>query len=261
MRLFIIMGLGLTMAVTSACQKGGKRREHFRTGTQEKASARAAAINSIVGESAKCLKVDKLIAALMGTPNETYLLYTSDLNFIDKGEQNEPLHEILTGENLLKNSSKSFYLSFNAIDDKCETVAMPDTGSGRPAVFKVLPTSNKNRLNLQNVNDPTERLSYEYNRRNRLKITQYLSGGSKCGKGGAFEVQKTYVLAFGEGMNHIVVSRRMMNLFKSVLPAEASRATFETSRPNVTRVELSYPTYSIMAEAVQKASAKGPICQ
>jgi hypothetical protein len=264
MRLFIIMGLGLTMAVTTACQKGGKHRAHIRMGNQaqEKTSARADAINGMLGDGGKCLKVDKLIAAMMATPNETYLFYTADANFIEKGE-NEPLLEVLNGKNLLKNSTKSFYLSFNAIDDKCETVSMNNTGSARPAVFKVLATSNKNRLNLQNVNDPTEKLSYEYNRRNRLKITHYLSGGVSCGKGGAFEVKKTYVLAYGEGMNHIVVSREMMNMFdgKIQMPTEARRAAFDTSRPNVTRVEISYPTYSVMAELVGKAAAQGPICR
>lgn len=264
MRLFIIMGLGLTMAVTTACQKGGAHRAHIRMGAQaqEKVSARADAINNMLGDSGKCLKVDKLIAAMMATPNETYLFYTADLNFIEKGD-NEPLLEVLNGDNLLKNSTKSFYLSFNAIDDKCETVSMNNTGSGRPAVYKVLSSSNKNKLDLQNVNDPTEKLSYEYNRRDHLKITQYLSGGISCGRGGAFEVRKTYVLAYGEGMNHITVSREMMNMFdrKIQLPTEGRRAAFETTRPNMTRVELSYPTYSVIAERVRLAATQSPICK
>jgi hypothetical protein len=264
MRLFIIMGLGLTMIVTTACQKGGEHRAHIRMGGQgqEKVSARADAINNMLGDSGKCLKVDKLIAAMMSTPNETYLLYTADLNFIEKGES-EPLLEVLNGENLLKNSNKSFYLSFNAIGDKCETVSMNNTGSGRPAVFKILSTSNKNTLNLQNVNDPTEKISYEYNRRDHLKITHYLSGGVSCGKGGAFEVKQTYILAYGEAMNHITVSREMMNMFdrKIQLPTEARRAAFDTSRPNMTRVELSYPTYSVIAEKVRQAATQSPICK
>ena len=262
MRLFIIMGLGLTMAVTTACQKGAKHRAHFRLAGQadEKVSARAEAINNALGNGGDCLKVDRLIKVLTSTESETYLLYTANLNFVEKGDK-EPLLEILTGGNLLKNSNKSFYLGFQAIDEKCDTVAMNNTGGAKPAVFKVLKTSNKDRLNLQNVNDPNELLSYEYNRRSHLKITHYLSGGLSCGKG-AFQVQKTYILAYGEGMNRITVSREMMNLFdrKVQLPTEARRATFDTTRPNQTRVQLSFPTYSIMAGTVSEAAASAPLC-
>lgn len=260
MRLFMIIGLGMTLAVTSACQKSGKHRAKFKTGTQaeEKASARAEAINNMIGDSSKCLRVDKLIAAMMTTPDETYMLYTSDTNVIEKADQ-EPFLEILTGKNLIDGSTRAFYLKLEGLDDKCETVSLPNTGGPRAAVFKVLKTSNKNKLNLQNANDPEDLISYEYNRKNHLKITTFTSSLA-CGK--KIRVQRTWTLAYGEGLERLNVSREMMNLFDRniQLPTEARRATFDTGKTNQTRVHLSYPTYSIIAGSVKEASKQNALC-
>lgn len=260
MRLLMIIGLGMTLAVTSACQKSGKRRAKFKTGAQseEKPSARAEAINQMVGDQGKCLKVDKLIAALMTTPDETYLLYTSDSNFFEKGSQ-EPLLEILTGRNLLKDSDRAYYLSLNAIDDKCEKVSLPNNGTNRPGVYVVINGTNKNKLVLQNTADANEIITYDYNRKNNLTITVQTASSLTCG--GKLPLKRTWTLAFAEGLERMNVSKDMMNLFsKNIqLPTEAHRATF-TGKVNQTRVHLSYPSFLKMAEAVKAATKENAIC-
>ncbi len=260
MRLFIIMGLGLTLTVTSACQRDAKRRMSLKRPDQAAAglSERSKAINQEVGTD-NCLRVDKLIHALTSVPSETVLIYTSNLTMLEQGDD-EPLLEVLPAGELLKSSRKSGLFGLTYTDDKCATVALTNAGS-KPLIYKVMKTTGKDVLALQSA-DSLEKIVYQFDRRDTLKITVSRSGGAACGKG-ARELRNTYVLTYAEGMSSIEVSRSMLALLDraAALPSDIRRAMMNNTNARVhTKVQVSYPAYLMMQKALNESGFKRPLC-
>jgi len=280
-RLFIIIGLGGAMLVTSACDDSAKGRtplKKARDGGNTKASERTKGINKAAGEKG-CLRIDNLLKAIISQKNETVLIYTSDLDLglvtgnSDQREMSfesqvddkarahaflkdpvEPLVEAVASQDL-QSSTKAFLFSPASMDDECKTVTFANIVRKQFAVVK----KSKDSLWLQNREDTSELIHYNYNRKDKLFITHYTPNVTLvCGKTPRM-LKRTYVLAREEGLNHLEVDRKFAEMIaKNITPPLELAAAL--SKGSSRRVTLSYPAWSVVQQILRSDKFAQPAC-
>jgi hypothetical protein len=282
MRLFVLVSLCLSFAVTG-CNNGGKKRQSLRknkAGVDAKASENSQKINKAI-EDKKCLRVDKLVREIMKLKDETVVIYTSDLDLgllsvtadptfesqVDAKTRahallkndREPILESLRASDLQTRSSIAFLLSISAIDDECKTAAFESTARATYEIFKKGPGA----LWMRNKADSADLILYQYDRKNKLTITHYTPNTAEyCGKQPRM-LKRKYILAREDSTDKLELERGFAELIAANIeePAEMTAALGKDSAGRMSaKVVLKYSVLRGVQQILQAETFQQPAC-
>ena len=280
-RLIVVTALSLSFAVT-ACGGSGKKRVSLkknRPDLNNKGSEKTKGLNAVLTDP-KCLRVDKLIMAMVKLKDENVLVYTADANVgnfetvaltdvnflsetdvkiraasvIKKGDI-DPIVESQAATNLQRGSIKTL-MSLTSIDVDCKTasvVGVTDT----PNFDIVKKTSEE--LWMKNRINPNFVLRYQYNRVDKLTITEFRPKIGLCGRPAGLEMTK-YVVAREAAMSKVELDREYAQALASVIEAPDSLTKALAAAPSAKTITLAPEVLATVRELLNSDTAKTAAC-
>lgn len=293
LRVFIIMGLGLALSVTTACNGGGKKRVKLGKTLGKDIDTKnfdPPVVNVLEkAKDDKCLRVDRLLNGLakLNSQNVIYYVRGRDIGMVSAGTQKQPLnfttemdtngravkylsgtsekesmqnwiHKI-TGDLLQKIDNEALYVA--AIDDACKTVDIDM--AGKKSKWTVTYKSGK-RLDIAKNGSVGQIISYMMNNKGVLFINEYrrVKAIDLMGTCGNINPQASYKFStgvvFGKNLNRLTIDA---NFSESLLPAlEGNEELTNMLSGNSARYEMKVEQYEKILAAV-KDSNKNFTCQ
>ncbi len=287
-RLFVLATLCLSFAVT-ACGGGGKKRATIRKGDKGEAgkeSEKTRALNKAI-EDKKCLRLDRLFSEIVKLKDETVVIYTSDLHlgnvagggagaqptfepqvddkvraaaFLAPQAKPEPILQSLRASEIQTSAHKAWLMSVSAIDQDCKVAAFENTGM--KATYDII-KSGRTALWLKNK-DGSEFLFYQYDRKNKITITQYTSNTEKfCGKDARF-IKRQYMVGLDESADNIQLDRSFAQLIADNMdePVALTAALGKDANGRVSsgKVIIKFSVMKAIQEILHEGRFTKPVC-
>jgi hypothetical protein len=280
-RLIVVIALSLSFVVT-ACGGSGKKRVSLKKNRPDfngKASEKTKGLNAALTD-ASCLRVDKLIKAMMQLKDENVLVYTADANVgnfetaalrdvrflgeadvkiraasvIKKGGLS-PLVEFQPASELQKGSIKAL-MSLGDIDTKCEIASVP--GVTDTPNFNIVKKTGEE-LWMKNIINPNVVLRYQYNRVDKLTISEFRPKRGLCGRSEGLEMTK-YVVAREGAMKKVDLDRGYAEALASVIDAPAPMTQALAQASSARSITLTPEVMATVRELLNSDTAKTAAC-
>lgn len=289
-RLFIIMGLGLALNVTIACDGGSKRPVKLnKKGAVDGRKNLDEDILKLVDKASdrNCFRVDRFFNGLTKLKNKDVVYYVRgrDIGMLKPATQKTPakftteldsssraVHYLGTkeqrdftqawvhkvkGENFQR--IEDIALNFGSMDDACKSVELTNLEGAKSQWTVTFKTAK--RLDIQKNGAAGNTISYELTDSGHLLMTQYRRAGSStsCGAIHASALEKhSSAIILGKKREMVSLEPELVDTLMEVMEGNPELTKFHSS--NGSQVEMKLEQYEKILTAVRE-SKKTPSCQ